>query len=290
VVFRDAELAGLWAKFLGEQLQANSLLAFTSTHDPKTLVGELRERGRALMGFIATGQLPLSAWLAVGKDTLSAAALSQSVTLYLEPGYWGYVGSKATTISAAGQVTVNFGSVIENLIGGSGNDNLFGNAAANTITGGLGDDTISGGAGDDTLDGGAGTDTLDGGIGNDFIAGGAGNDVLTGGGGQDTFLFDVLTGSVDTITDYTPSDDVLQFASTGVFSGLTTTSGTLSANEFEFGAGLTSAATTAGRFVYNTTSGALYYDADGLSGTVAAVQIAVVVGAPELNHNEFFVI
>ncbi len=99
-------------------------------------------------------------WDGAGKDTLSAAALSQSVTLYLEPGYWGYVGSKAATITSAGQVTVNFGSVIENLMGGSGNDNLFGNAAANTITGGLGDDTIFGAGGDDTLDGGAGNDTV----------------------------------------------------------------------------------------------------------------------------------
>ena len=99
-------------------------------------------------------------WDGAGKDTLSAAALSQSATLYLEPGYWGYVGSKATTITSAGQVTVNFGSIIENLIGGSGNDSLFGNDAANAITGGLGDDTISGAGGDDTLDGGAGTDTV----------------------------------------------------------------------------------------------------------------------------------
>ncbi|NDG39462.1 MAG: hypothetical protein EBY28_08750 [Betaproteobacteria bacterium] len=99
-------------------------------------------------------------WDGAGKDTLSAAALSQPVTLYLEPGYWGYVGSKAATITSAGQVTVNFGSVIENLVGGSGNDSLFGNDAANTITGGLGDDTIFGAGGDDTLDGGAGSDTV----------------------------------------------------------------------------------------------------------------------------------
>jgi Ca2+-binding RTX toxin-like protein len=99
-------------------------------------------------------------WDGAGKDTLSAAALSQSVTLYLEPGYWGYVGSKSATITSAGQVTVNFGSVIENLLGGAGSDSLYGNAAANTITGGLGDDTLYGAAGDDTLDGGAGTDTV----------------------------------------------------------------------------------------------------------------------------------
>ena len=98
-------------------------------------------------------------WDGAGKDTLSAAALSKSVTLYLEPGYWGFVGSKAATITSAGQVTVNFGSVIENLVGGAGNDSLYGNASANTVTGGLGDDTLYGAGGDDTLDGGAGTDT-----------------------------------------------------------------------------------------------------------------------------------
>jgi serralysin len=98
-------------------------------------------------------------WDGAGTDTLSASAISQAVTLYLEPGYWGYVGSKAATITAAGQVTVNFGSVIENLVGGSGSDCLFGNAAANNISGGLGDDSLCGAAGNDTLDGGAGTDT-----------------------------------------------------------------------------------------------------------------------------------
>ncbi len=97
-------------------------------------------------------------WDGAGSDTLSASALSQAVTLYLEPGYWGYVGSKAATITADGQVTVNFGSVIENLVGGSGSDCLFGNAAANTLSGGLGDDSLCGAAGNDTLDGGAGTD------------------------------------------------------------------------------------------------------------------------------------
>jgi Ca2+-binding RTX toxin-like protein len=98
-------------------------------------------------------------WDGGGTDTLNASSLSQAVTLYLEPGYWGYVGSKAATVTSAGQVTVNFGSVIENLVGGSGNDCLYGNAAANTVTGGLGDDSLCGGAGNDTLNGGAGSNT-----------------------------------------------------------------------------------------------------------------------------------
>ncbi len=93
---------------------------------------------------------PNFVWDGAGADTLSASSQTQAVTLYLEPGYWGFIGSKATNITAAGQVTVNFGTVIENLIGGRGNDTLSGNAANNTITGNAGNDLIDGGAGDDT--------------------------------------------------------------------------------------------------------------------------------------------
>ena len=99
-------------------------------------------------------------WDGAGADTLSASSLSVPATLYLEPGYWGYIGSQTDTISAAGQVTVNFGSVIENLVGGEGSDKLFGNSQPNRISGGLGNDTLWGAAGNDTLDGGGGADTV----------------------------------------------------------------------------------------------------------------------------------
>jgi Ca2+-binding RTX toxin-like protein len=168
-------------------------------------------------------------------------------------------------------------------------ETILGSDGANIIYGFNGNDAITGYDFADYLFGGGGNDTIDGGEGNDLIAGGAGNDVLTGGVGQDTFLFDALSSSVDTITGYTPSVDVLQLVRSGVFSGLTTTSGTLSAAEFESGAGLTAAATSAGRIVYNTTSGALYYDADGLGGT-AAVQIAVLLGLPALSYSEFLIV
>jgi Ca2+-binding RTX toxin-like protein len=98
-------------------------------------------------------------WDGAGIDTLDASAQSQAATLYLEPGYWGFIGARSSLISAPGQVTVNFGSVIENLAGGSGNDTLFGNAASNSISGGAGNDRITGGGGNDSVDGGAGIDT-----------------------------------------------------------------------------------------------------------------------------------
>src|SRR5205814_803477 len=75
-------------------------------------------------------------WDGSGIDVVDASAQVAPVTLYLEPGYWGFIGSKAATISAAGQVTVNFGSVIEDLVGGSGSDYLAGNSASNVIRGG----------------------------------------------------------------------------------------------------------------------------------------------------------
>ena len=97
-------------------------------------------------------------WDGGGTDTIDGSALTQALTLYLEPGYWGYIGSKASMISSAGQITVNFGTTIENAKGGAGNDTIVGNAANNQLYGGAGNDTLTGGAGNDTLDGGTGID------------------------------------------------------------------------------------------------------------------------------------
>ncbi|NNG25444.1 DUF4214 domain-containing protein [Telluria aromaticivorans] len=93
-----------------------------------------------------------------GRDTLDASAFAGGATVDLRPGYWGYLGQQADSIVKAGQVTVNFGTVIENLRGGAGNDSLSGNEADNRIEGGAGNDTLSGGAGSDVLDGGQGRD------------------------------------------------------------------------------------------------------------------------------------
>jgi len=100
-------------------------------------------------------------WDGGGTDKISAASSSQAVTIYLEPGYWGYVGSaKEAYISKAGQITVNFGTQIENLDGSSLGDGLYGNGLANAINGNAGADTITGNGGNDTIDGGDGQDTV----------------------------------------------------------------------------------------------------------------------------------
>ena len=109
-------------------------------------------------------------WDGAGTDTIDASALNQSVTIHLNPGYHDFVGQVADSlITSAGQITVNFGTIIENLKGSSYSDSLYGNHLANEISGNAGDDTIYGGDGDDKLDysGAFGDDTLYGGKGDD---------------------------------------------------------------------------------------------------------------------------
>jgi serralysin len=107
-------------------------------------------------------------WDGAGTDTLDASNLTQGATVYLNPGYWGYVGAtKSSTITSPGQITVNFGSTIENLTGSSYADKLFGTDGKNTINGGAGNDVIEGLAGNDVIIGGLGDDQINGGIGFD---------------------------------------------------------------------------------------------------------------------------
>jgi Ca2+-binding RTX toxin-like protein len=108
-------------------------------------------------------------WDGAGTDTLDASALTQGASLYMTPGYWGFVGNaKASTITSPGQVTVNFGTTLENLIGSEFADKLYGNEIANVINGGGGNDQITSLGGNDTIDGGGGSDNIDGGIGIDI--------------------------------------------------------------------------------------------------------------------------
>ncbi|MFM9992486.1 MAG: hypothetical protein ACKVOY_13740, partial [Burkholderiaceae bacterium] len=119
-------------------------------------------------------------WDGAGTDQIDASQAYQATTIYLTPGYWGYLGSnKTSTITSAGQITVNFGTLIENLIGSNYSDNLYGNEAANIISAGSGNDLIEGWSGNDFLYGEAGDDELTGGEGNDSIDGGVGLDTAT---------------------------------------------------------------------------------------------------------------
>ncbi len=107
-------------------------------------------------------------WDGAGVDVVDASELNEGATIHLSPGYWGFVGeNQGPTIISPGQVTVNFGSIIENILGSGYADSLYGNEVSNEIKGGDGNDSLSGLSGDDILLGGNGNDTLIGGDGID---------------------------------------------------------------------------------------------------------------------------
>jgi uncharacterized delta-60 repeat protein len=155
------------------------------------------------------------------------------------------------------------------------------NVNATAVTNGL---SITGNAGANVLTGTAYGDTL---------AGGNGNDVLTGGSGADSFAFNFAVSASknrDTITDFQSGTDMLEL-SKAVFSSLAGAIGTLSADQFWSGAGITSAHDADDRIVYNTATGALYYDADG-NGNGKAAQIALIgtTTHPELAFSDIHLI
>ena len=115
---------------------------------------------------------------------------------------------------------------VENVIGsnygdyiyGDDSDNIIyggGNANYDWLYGGAGNDMIFGEDGNDGIYGEAGDDTLIGGLGADIIDGGDGDDTMIGGLGADTFAYSLESDSIstayDTITDFTQTEDVMQF-------------------------------------------------------------------------------
>jgi len=159
--------------------------------------------------------------------------------------------------------------------GGNGDDVVAGTSSVDSLSGG-------GGGGDDLLFGNAGNDTLVGNNGLDLLVGGAGNDTLSGGQQNDTFVFNTALNSatnVDHVTDFNANTADTVFLSSAIFSGIGS-GGTLAAGDFQtidststpalsqsVGAGV--------NIVYDSHTGALYFDANG--GNLSnAVQFAVL--------------
>lgn len=135
---------------------------------------------------------------------------------------------------------------------------------------------------------GTGVDTISGGRFSDTIDGGGGNDILTGMGGQDVFKFSNLIGAggVDTITDFSVSDDSIGL-SVAYFS---VRDGKLLENEFK-DIGVEGAEVDLDdRVIYDNRTGELFFDLDGSGDRYTSVLIAVLQGAPKLTAEEFVVI
>jgi serralysin len=170
---------------------------------------------------------------------------------------------------------------IERLITGAFNDSL---------TGSSGDDFLDGRGGNDTLAGGGGSDTLIGGAGNDVLRG-DGNDVLNGGAGADSFVFAAAPGALSggAIADFTTASDKIALDH-AAFTAIGAV-GNFAAGDARFfaAAGAVAGHDADDRVIYNTTTGALYYDADG-SGAGAAQQITVLSGHPALASTDMTVV
>jgi Ca2+-binding RTX toxin-like protein len=187
-------------------------------------------------------------------------------------------GAGAGTDGVTSAITYTLTANVENLtLGGSGAINGYGNALANALTGNAAANTLSG------LDG---NDTLSGGGGNDRLFGGNGNDTLSGGAGKDSFFFQSPLNpatNVDAILDFSAADDAIQL-SRAIFTAAGP-NGTLNPDAFHVGS---AAADAEDRIVYNSSTGQLYYDADG-SGAGAAMLFATVAAGTPLTNADFVV-
>lgn len=187
-------------------------------------------------------------------------------------------------------------SFVENLtLSGSAAINATGNGLANALVGNSAANILRGGNGNDTLVGGGGADTLYGDAGNDLLRGGAGSDVLNGGTGQDAFRFDTALGTsatpvIDRIRDFSVTDDTIQLENS-IFTKLgTSTTGAI--NPAYFRAISTGGVTDSNDYlVYNKSTGALLYDANGgINGLADAIHFATLSPSLALTSNDFVLV
>jgi Ca2+-binding RTX toxin-like protein len=229
----------------------------------------------------------------------------------------------------AGQDRLNGGYGVDTLYGMEGNDILDGGAGADNMIGNAGSDTYyvddagdaiteAGGQGIDTvytsvsynltegadvellattndggtaainLTGNANGNVVIGNAGDNVIAGGNGDDELTGLGGQDSFLFDTALSeafNIDSITDFNVADDTIRLDDDIFTSGLLA-GNSVAGSQFVIGA----AALDAGdRIIYNSSTGAVYYDSDGTGGA-AQIQFATLATGLALTNFDFLVV
>jgi len=249
-----------------------------------------------------------------GNDSLFGAILDDTLI--------GNAGND-TLIGDNGNDSINGGAGNDSLIGGDGNDTLSTGLGTDFADGGGSIDLlivdysslttnisqtatvisttghqvaytgierfqVTAGSGNDRLLGGVSADLLNGGAGNDTLTGGLGNDTLTGGGNADQFIFNNPNEGIDSIDFVSAQNDQIAVSRTGFGGGLAV--GALAAAQFISGAGITAATTATQRFIYNTTNGALFFDADGSGATSVALQIATLTGAPTLVNTGIVVI
>ena len=205
--------------------------------------------------------------------------------------------------------------------GGNGQDTLFANAGNDQVDGGtdimwggdpdgwssIDDDKLYGEDGNDFLSGQAGNDLLSGGLGNDYLWGDSGNDSLTGGGENDTLTgglgidkfiyntnaaFTTSAVGIDTITDFTIAQGDKIVLDKTTFPKITSVAGTGFSVDSEFAKVTTDAlaVTRAADIVYNSTTGALFYNQHGTAaGFGTGGKFLTLTNKPVLTENQFLI-
>ena len=185
------------------------------------------------------------------------------------------------------------------LAGGAGTDALTGGNNVNQkdlVFGNNSGDTLQGRMGSDLLVGGLGDDALNGGDGNDTLVGGDGRDVLNGGLGNDTFVFSTALNAstnVDSIVGMQASATDTIWLSKLVYADLATagsTAGTaLQAGEFASVAGASASVGSNVHVIFDTSTGNLYYDANGgaLDGRTLFAQVDLASLSGTVDASDF---
>lgn len=181
-------------------------------------------------------------------------------------------GAGADTMKGGGGNDTYIVDNVDDIIIDSAGIDTVESGVSYTLAGGVENLTLTGG---DAIDGfgNALANTLRGNDGANALAGGAGKDVLWGGLGDDAFVFNTALNAstnFDVIMDFNAGDHLLLDHT--IFAAL---SDGVADEEFLVGAAVTAATSANQHLIYNTTSGALYYDGDGAGG-VAAILFAYV--------------
>ncbi|MER8398186.1 calcium-binding protein, partial [Mesorhizobium sp. M1348] len=127
--------------------------------------------------------------------------------------------------------------------------------------------------------------TIQGNAGANIINGGGGADVLTGNGGNDAFVFNSAlgAGNIDKVIDFNKVQDKIHLDD-AVFAGLKL--GGLSSDAYFAG---TAAHDSSDHIIYNSSTGALSFDSDGIGGA-AQIQFATLSPGLSLAAGSFLVI
>ncbi len=192
----------------------------------------------------------------------------------------GQAGNDTIT-TAAGDDVVYGGSGADTISTGKGNDKLFGGSGA---------DKLYGGADDDDLDGGSGNDVLDGGSGADYLVGGTGNDTMTGGSGQDFFAVSLNSGT-DVITDFNRGEDkiVLGWDIRSYLPDTHQGAYNVAAALVNINVpGMEPAIGSEPVLIFDAQTQMLSFDADGLAGAGAAIDLVKLVGVTQLTAGNFW--